>query len=483
LGSSRSRTLHLIVFLFLAALSLRPWKSFEDKIEVAFEPARALRGLTLPLAWLSAREVRAAETALLAGEDSRRATGRAVLASAQTSAAPADLALARGRGLIHAEVVARALDDPNRAIVRFAPGSEVARGMPAVCGDFYVGRVVSVDPSRPGEGAIDLVTGKDFRVGGAVFDPGSGSGGRTAGEPALLVVGGVVPRGREKAELLLATHCPSDPSLAAGLVRVREIDAPGNDPYRGLADGFRLGSLERVQRGGTNLLAVRPGLDYSSGLFQIAVVCPSQHAAAGLNLAQDPFVEDRWLDGHLALAGDPSFWREGRVLSAGTDQGVEDGAALSLGASFLGCVVRAGHSTSKVRLLGDAGLEFSALANPESGGRPLAPGTSDAPFTIGRLVSLGRDRSDGVLLLRWEAAIPLEMDGSNGPVQAVLYTASGQRAVPPGLRIGTTVLPRGRGPFLLRVRQEQDGLSFTRVRVWRGLRASGRPDGQENDRP
>jgi hypothetical protein len=58
--SSRSRTLLLIVFFFLAAFSLRKQSEVADRLEDLFRPARALRSLAAPLVWLSAREVRAA---------------------------------------------------------------------------------------------------------------------------------------------------------------------------------------------------------------------------------------------------------------------------------------------------------------------------------------------------------------------------------------------------------------------------------------
>lgn len=476
----------MIVFLFLAAVSLRPWKECDGQFERAFEPARLLGILAVPVSWLSRGEVRAAEAALLSNEETRRADGRAVLLSAQSRAAPREDVLARGRGLVHAEVFDRVKENPDRVLVRYAPGSRVEPGMPVVCGDFYVGRVFSVVRGRsapdladrvdPGEAAVDLVTGKDFRVGAAVegavrnaaaqaAPPGSSV--RSGEDLPLLVVGGVVPRGRPGEEgardVLLAVHCPSDRDVAAGEVRVREVDLTGADAYAALADGFLLGSLERTQRDRASLLAVRPGLDYSGGLYQIAIVGPAEHRSAGPDLARDPFDDASWIDVSLMLQGDPTFWREGRILRAGRDRNLEDGAALALGGNYLGCIARAGASSSSARLLGDAGHEISALGSPVD----ADGGSVGSPIAIGRLTSFGRDRSTGEVFLRWDAAIPLPQDGQAAGVPAVLYTAAGQRAVPPGLRVGWTVLPRGRGPFLLRVRQEEDGLRLVLLRAWR----------------
>jgi hypothetical protein len=469
-GPSHFRTLGVIVFLFLAAVSLRPWKDCDAQFERAFEPARLLGNLAFPVSWLARDEVRAAEADLLAHEEARRAEGRAVLLAAQTRAAPRQDVLAHGRGLIHAEVFEHVKENPDRVLVRFAPGARVEAEMPVVCGDFYVGRVASVP--RAGEAAVDLVTGQDFRVGACVENAVRAADARpapasfSAAEIPLLVVGGVVPRGRpgEKGarDLLLAVHCPSDRGAAAGEVRVREVDL-GQDPFSALADGFLLGTLERTARDRASLLAVRPGLDYSGGLFQIAIVCPADRSGAGPDLARDPFDEAAWIDVSLQLQGDPTFWREGRIVRAGRDRNLEDGAALELGGNYLGCIARAGARSSSARMLGDAGHVISALASPvDADGAPAG-----APIAIGRLTSFGRDRSTGEVFLRWEAAVPLpEEDGAPG-VMAAIYTAAGQRAVPPGLRVGWTVLPRGPGPFLLRVRQEEDGLRLVALRAWR----------------
>jgi cell shape-determining protein MreC len=458
---SRFKALLLLVFLFLAALSLQRKSELAEELDALCEPARNLRVLAAPIAWLSTGPVRAAEQGLLAGEEARRAAGRAVLAAAQTSAAPSERALAEGRGLVHAEVVERPEEDKDRLIVRFAPEADVQPGMPVVSGDFYVGRVAFVDTLHRGEARVDLVTRKDFRVGAVAAC--------AAGDPVRLVVGGLLPKNGKDEDLLLAAHCPSDPTATAGEVRVREAGSGSDVALQSLADGFLLGALERVRRGEALLLCVRPGLDYHTGPAHIGILCPSQHAPAGPDLARDPFEDERWMDAHFSLAGDSSFWRETRVVSAGSSSGITDGAALAFGSSLLGCVEHPGARTSVVRLLGDPGLKIQALAavvDISAGSRVLAT------IQLGLLVSLGRDRSDGALLLRWTPSIRTDEFRSDtahpaGGVEVVLYTASGHRSMPPGLLLGRTTLPPGRGPFVLRIRQEESGLALTRARVWR----------------
>jgi cell shape-determining protein MreC len=479
-ASSRFRALLLLVFLFLAALSLRRKSDLADRIEKLCEPARHLSLLAAPLAWLSLGEVRAAERNLLAGEEARRAAARAVLAAAQTSAAPSRRALAEGRGLVHAEVVDRQADDRDRLIVHFAPDSDVQPGAPVVCGDYYVGRVVSVADSRRGEGLVDLVTRQDARVGAEVVRRAAAGEASAPKEPSLLVVGGILPRSRRDDEVLLAVHCPSDPRNDPGEVRVHEIEPGKEGALAALADGFLLGTLEGAVRGGARVLGVRPGLDYRSGPSHVGILCPSFRSAAGPDLARDPFEDDRWLAARILLAGDASFWRETRLLSIGTHGGVLDGAAVAFGASLIGCVARAGERTSCVRLLGDPGLSLTVLA-----GEVDAAATASS-IPVGRVVSLGRSGTTGEVLLLWDPSVRTGDRESTGPLEegagreVLLYTASGQRSVPPGLLLGRTKLPRGRGPFVLRVRQEDAGLALTRVSVWR---AEGAPAGTGPDRP
>jgi hypothetical protein len=193
------------------------------------------------------------------------------------------------------------------------------------------------------------------------------------------------------------------------------------------------------------VLGVRPGLDYEGGLFQVVVlVPPASGASQELLLAKDPFDARDWIGAACAPARDPSPWRDGRVLKAGRGAGVRAGAAVRAGARIVGRVLAVHALTSDVGLLGDPGLELSALATVE--GR-------SAPFALGRLVSLGRGRGGAPRFL-WQALVPLTVEtGEPGePARARLFTGSGMAGVPRGLYLGDARLPRGPGPHVIELR-------------------------------
>lgn len=468
---SRSRTLYLIVCLALVVLSLRP----EVRVESAFEwlsvPARVLGELALPLRWLSARSVRAAERRVLEHEELERAGSLALLTAERAWAMPTDPALRAGRGLIQAQVVEPDPAALETIVIRFAPDAQVEPGMPVVCRDTYVGRVSRLEPLVPGEAIVALVTGSAFRVGARVEGATAGVG--------QLVVGGLAPRPVDDAiGLYLAAHVPSARSIETGRVFVQETEAAFVEPYQRLADGYRLGQLARYRVNAVPVLALRADIDYASGLSQVVVLCPAGRPTPAPALMQGRFDEQNWIDAEILLDGDPSFWRESRKLAAGHADGVAPRAALALGARLVGLVAQVGQWTSDVQLLGDPGLTLSVLAQvPDGAGgvRPLA---------LGRVVSVGRDRRDGALRLRWDAAVsPFEVglgseggeggasaaggnDESDGaPVEALLFTGSGERDVPPGLLIGSALLPRQRGSVILRVRTPDPVSVLRHVRV------------------
>ncbi len=468
---SRSRTLYLIICLALAALSLRP----EERVESAFEwlsvPSRVLGHLVLPLRWMSARSVRAAELRVVEQAPSEREASLALLAAERAFALPTDAALRAGRGLIQAQVVE---PDPalETVVIRFSPEAAVEPGMPVACRDTYVGRVLRLDPVVRGEATVALVTGGSFRVGARVeaasassesVDASSQKPGAkaptTGASSGDLVVGGLAPAPEDDSTgLFLAAHIPSARSIESGSVRVYESDSALVEPYPRLADGYRLGELARYRVNAVPVLALRADIDYASGLSQVVVLCPAGRPTPAPELLQGRFDEENWIDGELVLDGDPSFWRESRKLTKGRAHGVTDRSAIALGARLVGLVTHAGRWTSDIALLGDPGLAISVLAQVqgESGGvRPVA---------LGRMVSVGRDRSDGTLLLRWDAAVS-PFDASGEPVDAVLFTGAGERDVPPGLVIGSARLPRQRGSVILRVRTPDPVSALRRVRV------------------
>jgi hypothetical protein len=476
--SSRFRAILLLVFLFLAAQSLGVRSELPAKIETVFEPFRAVAAIAAPLGWISHGEARAAEQSLAVGEETRRDAARALLAAAESSAAPSERALAEGKGLLHAEVVELCDGDTDRPVVRFARGAGVRRGMPVVCGDAFVGRVVSVDEAEAGLARVDLVTRRDFRVGAEIVPatPAAGRPDSANAAPVQLVVGGVLPHGITK-EVLLEARTPHG-KATEDEVRVLELERKDEDPYRTLANGFRLGTLVLLGSEGRkdSILGVRPTLDYKN-LSHFGILCPAEHTPAGPDLARDPFSDEHWIPVQFALAGTASFWRETRRLSRPSGA-ISGGAAVVLGSNLLGCVepsIAERTAPSRVALLGDPGFEVTAMASPVTPAGATAASAGEearaSVVTVGNLVSLGRNRGDGTLRFRWDPSVrTAARDRPAGATEVILYTASGHRSVPPGLVIGRTVLPDvrpgARGPFVLAVRQEETGLSLAEARVW-----------------
>ncbi len=471
MGLSRSGTLFLIGLLALIGLSLHPVAGVESFVGVVFAPSRCLAELALPLRLVGAKSVRAAEVETLALVESERERSRALLLAAQAAAMPAETALLRGRALVGAHVVGREPKNVDRVLLRYPQDSGVGAGMPVVCGDVYVGRVIEVDPREPGVCRAELVTARGFRVGAVVdaadrvlAEAGTGGGEKRisqtqVGGGARFVVGGVLGDARDrKIGLHLAAQIPSDPSVVRGDVRVAEDESAGDAR---LADGFRLGSLEPVVLRGMDpkrpLTGVSPLLDYESGLGQVAIVCPPQMSTAGPVLAIDPFDENAWIDARVLLAGDPSPRRGTRKLAISEGSGVLAGAALSVGARFIGRIGKVNVWSADARLLADAGVSFHAMARIE--------GVAE-PFALGLLDSLGTDGQGGVAF-RWPATIPVSV-GGDGAVQVEVWTAAGEPGVPPGLFVGTTELPRGGGPFVLHVRLAQDANELVHCSAWRG---------------
>jgi hypothetical protein len=457
-GLSRSGTLFLIGLLALIGLSLHPVAGVESFVGVVFAPARVLAELALPLRFVGAKRVQAAELETLAAAEGERARSREVLLAAQAASMPAEAALMRGRALVGAHVIGREEKNADRVLLRYPVDSGISAGMPVVCGDVFVGRVIEVDPRERGQCRAELVTARGFRV-GAVVD-GGGSQAPVGG--ARFVVGGVLGDARDRRiGLHIAAAIPSDPTVTRGDLRVAEDESAGDGR---LADGFRLGRLEPVVLRGMDpkrpLLGVLPLLDYESGLGQVAIVCPPQMSTAGPVLAIDPFDEDAWMDARVLLAGDPSPRRGTRKLAV-SGSGVREGAALSVGARFIGRVGSVSTWSADARLLADAGVSFHAMARIE--------GVAD-PFALGLLVSQGVEGDE--VAFAWAATIPL--GEGEGEVAVEVWTAAGEPDVPPGLLVGTTVLPRGSGPFVLKVRVAQDVDGLLHCSVWRERRM-GKP--------
>ena len=119
--------------------------------------------------------------------------------------------------------------------------------------------------------------------------------------------------------------------------------------------------------------------------------------------------------------------------------------------------------TSAVASVFDPGFSVNVLAQSV-----LARSEDDRspPLAMGKLTSEGR-AGDGSLLLRWDPdrgtawrrwAEGASKSGEARDVEVILWTGSGMKQVPRGLRIGRVTLPSGGGPssdpeegYLLRV--------------------------------
>jgi hypothetical protein len=442
----RSRTIVLVCVLMLVALAVRPFPPAERAAAVLFAPARWIAELARPLSWMQVRAVRAsqsaAEEALLAESEA----SRALLAAQIEAALPTDPALREGRGFLVAEVLER-FKDRDLLRVRFPVGAGVVPDMPVVCRDTYLGRVRDVDATRPGEGIVQLVTDESLRVGAEVVDG--------ATEPVPIVVGGIVgARQRTEGVLLLGARHEKSP-VRAGLVRVRETGPGERAGRRAHADGFALGTLRELWKKGRPMPVVATGFDYEFGLSQVVIAGGPELATAGPLLADDAFDEARWCTGRVRIAGDSTPGRRTRRLSLPAGARVESGAALALGARFLGRVIHVDGREAIAALLGDRALEFSGVA---------AVAGHDVPLHMGRLKSLGVD-SDGAIVLGWGA--PEQGAGApprpSGPAR--IATSSGDRGVPAGLWVGTCALPARAGFHELRLVPVQDPADLLRVRV------------------
>jgi cell shape-determining protein MreC len=444
-GLSRSGTLFLIGLLVLIALSLHPMASVETSLAWAFSPARLLSELARPFAWLSRSEVAAAEGGALAAFPSERERSHALLFAAQAGAMPVDPSLTTGRAAVACQVIGRFQKNRDRLRLRYALDSGVTAGSPIVNGDVFVGRVIELDPGKPGECLAELVTAKDFRVSCVV---------EGSNPIARFVVGGVLGKARkEAAGLHLAVQYPSDRAVVTGLVRV--LEEVGSREAR-LADGFLLGALGSVDVDGTQLFGISAPLDFEFGLAHLAILVPPERGTAGPVLPIDPFEASSWIDARVILAGDPTPMRDTRRLALTTSSGVGPGAALAIGARFVGRLERVGPLDSDARLLADPGLAFSALARIEGVATPIP---------LGRLIARGRDGERIVFECSREFSKDERRDA---PIPVELWTAAADPDLPPGLLVGAAELDLSTTPCTLRVQPAADAGSLQHVRVWRG---------------
>jgi hypothetical protein len=244
-------------------------------------------------------------------------------------------------------------------------------------------------------------------------------------------------------------------------LRVHEEAAAGG-VWSTLAEGYRLGTLVELPLGPRSAFAIEPLLDYRGGFSQVFVLCPPERALAGALLAQDPFDEHAWRRAQAAPGGGLSPWRETRRLLAGTRAGLAEGAAVARGTEFVGRIVRADLFSSDVECLGDPGFRLLVLAG--------VPGRR-APLHLGRVLSLGTDVTRERVFLAWDESAAIARELAAGGCTAELYSSSGERGIPPGLHLGTAVLPCGAGPHVLVVQRAAAAEWGTQLEAWIGERA------------
>jgi len=466
---TRSRSLSWVLLGILGIASLRPHELIDQLFAWAASPSRLLAEIAAPIDLARSGEAHAAAENLFAKGALAREWSDQALAREQQWVLPHRGELLDGRRFVHAEVVRSGSGDLDTIDVRLATTSGVTAGQPVVIGEHFVGRVAVLDAERPGRATVELITGRDFRVGAEVIPDQ-----RQRGEVVCrLIAGGLagveeVPGGRAGGEVALGVRTPSRRRVVEGEVRVHEPALPGDDDgnaSRLLAEGFLLGELESPNPDDPQpTLRILPGLDYESGLHQVLVITPP---SADANPADGPevvpmrletFEGRRWTAVRSLGPAQAELDREGIQLAVGALHGAQRGLAVSYGAHFVGRLDVVEGLSSGVRTLGDPGLALHVLARLEG---------EDEPRAIGQLISLGRDPVTREVRMRWFARVALDPLGTAPPRRAQLYTGSGQPGVPRGLLIGEALLPGARGEHELRVRQESEVRVLRQLWLWR----------------
>ncbi|MCA8979352.1 MAG: hypothetical protein KDC14_04960, partial [Planctomycetes bacterium] len=435
---TRSRSLTWFLLGVLGIASLRPNELLDRLFAYAATPSRLFAEIAAPVDLLRSGEAHAAAENLFAKGALAREWSDQALAREQQWVMPQRAELTAGRRFVHAEVARSGSGDLDTIDVRLATIVGVAVGQPVVIGEHYVGRVASLDGHHPGNAKVELITGRDFRVGAEVIPEH-----RETGELACrLVAGGLAGEAQEagqraSGEIALGVRTPSRRRVVNGEVRVHEPALPGDESgnvARRLAEGFLLGELESPNPDDPQpSLRILPGLDYESGLHQVLVVTPP--TAGELEVVPmrlETFEGRRWTAVRSLGPAQVELDREGILLAVGALQGARRGLAVSYGAHFVGRIDVVEGLSSGVRTLGDPGLALHVLARLEG---------EDEPRAIGQLVSLGRDPVTREVRMRWFARVALDPLGTAPPRRAWLYTGSGQPGVPRGLLIGEVELP------------------------------------------
>src|SRR4029078_2022449 len=100
---------------------------------------------------------------------------------------------------------------------------------------------------------------------------------------------------------------------------------------------------------------------------------------------RDQFDEKAWIEAELVVGGNPSTWRAGGKVAAGSARGLVENAAVALGPRLLGRVTNVRRWSADAILLVHSGFQVNVLARI---------GGIEAPLALGRLTSLGIDPKD-----------------------------------------------------------------------------------------
>lgn len=449
----RSRTLVLLLGLGLAVLALRPFPAADRFLSLVLVPCRFLAELSVPVEWLQDRGAQAAEASVsvdFTGELGQHASLERLV---QASAISDRFSVPPGATAVHGEVMGRDTHDLDRVRLRVEGCRGLVVGLPVVSGDWFVGVVEAVDEPIDGTDSllwVRLITGQDERIAARVA---SSDDAGVAGQAACrLVVGGLAPRSDKT---YLDIHNPSRRDVHSGTVLVDERPELGGR-YTGLANGAWLGELVSEKFAGKDVLGIRSGLNYGSGLYQVLVLFPDGLARTVARDSTLVLEDDQWRNARRFLRAEPSPWREGVWISIGRRDGVLPGAAVVAGARLCGRVGQVGVLRSSVHELGDPGLAIAVVA-------VVGSGDAAYPFVMGRIESQGR-LPDGRVAFRWDASVPLAGEAADPPIAVQLWTGSGEPGVPRGLWVGSVDLPRGPGPHTLLVAQPP---AMARAGTWR----------------
>ncbi len=449
-GLSFARLVYLAFTLCCIVLAFMPQANAARWLDLCVAPARVLGEVASPLRWLARRDALAAELELVDSVLAESEESRELGQEERYFAMPDEERLISNRRFVHAQVVRRFADAPDRieCALEEDAAQSIEAEMPVVLSNSYVGRVHSIDALQR-RIIVYLVTDKNFRV-------GARADGIDANDPGTaLVVGGLVAT--KSAATLLAVHNPEHALVANATIRVDE-EFNKHARHGELSKGFRLGALKREA---PDRFAIAPEIDFANGLFRVVVVLPAQASPETKPIELNVFDDENWRAVFAYGACEPAPWREGLKINFSRRSGARESSAVIAGPRLVGFISHAGTLQSDVALLGDRGVSVPTQARVEG---------EVAPLVLGRLIGLGRKYRGGPARFQWSPVNPLAPAANGASMRpARLFTGAGELGVPRGLLIGDTILPCGLGTFEIEVSERVDARLLRELWVWRGI--------------